>query len=569
MIQYRRQLLFFCGSLILSIEVFFLLYKEIYHVGLIALWILTYILFLASLTKTFRFKVRYRSQHWVIFVICLIPIIVRLGVIFFFGTDHIHRDEFIEGFIATQITPSVTNFFNPQPENIASSVAQFPSLNFFIQSLYFKLLGIGFWQLKLSNMGYLIGISFLLYRLASRIYQSKITGFITILFYSFLAPALYFDTLVNHITASTFIFLLLLNCLEMYLHKQSALKAGLIGIVTGLNYLFYISSYIALPLVVVAILFQLIKTRSKTVLLHLGIIIIGCLLVLVPFTPYMLHHGFYPVKRFIDLNVVSIQADSNNNVADKTNTTINTLIKSSNQTMLSLVKDDIGGSESYAFGHKKLFEPITLIVMTIGFIFFLIDSLWRKKVLTLIISFSVILPIVSIIVSTPPPAFHRLTLAFPLLALVAGTTIHWFIRRRKLLQVVGYGLVTLILILNILHFLQVMQKEAKNPIFEQRDISVIKRIIQLQTNGHHFNKIYVAAYPGFALGEIYYFFDPYIQVETNYHSDLENTFNPNDVPYLYVVLWPQTYLNSFTIMDPLAKAEIASPEIYALFYRFR
>ena len=160
-----------------------------------------------------------------------------------------------------------------------------------------------------------------------------------------------------------------------------------------------------------------------------------------------------------------------------------------------------------------------------------------------------------------------MTLAFPLFALLTGALFNLFYVGKMKFKILGKILLSIIIVLNIFHIDQVMKKEKINPILEQKDVKVIKRILELKSKGLNVKNIVVAAYPGFAIQTLYYFFDPKTPIFTDYHIQMAEQLDIKKLPYFYIVLWPQDYLHLFNEKDPIGKSEVIVKDAYAIFYR--
>ncbi|MEP0775791.1 MAG: hypothetical protein HRF46_15715, partial [Acidobacteriota bacterium] len=165
------------------------------------------------------------------------------------------------------------------------------------------------------------------------------------------------------------------------------------------------------------------------------------------------------------------------------------------------------------------------------------------------------------VLTIPPPAFHRFSVAFPLLALLMALPLQaawaapWPARRLRVLAVAAA--VTLFAALNLGHF-------ARGSWNEQAPEEL--RLGEYLNSRFPHKKLYMAAFPGYAYAKFAYFAPvrragPTV---TGYHADLLEGFDAGE-DYLYVIAMPDIFGPQFQALDPHGRLRRFSAQ-YALFF---
>lgn len=160
----------------------------------------------------------------------------------------------------------------------------------------------------------------------------------------------------------------------------------------------------------------------------------------------------------------------------------------------------MGGAGGYLFGRLTLLDKITFIFLIIGILNFFYKILFRKNIDSLFILTIVFITFLTgMVLTAPPPAFHRISLIFPIICLILGATIgdiYMFIKKQH--KTIGFIVlllcISLISISNIFHFKKVLLNDGP----DDPDYPQIQRY--LTKEGKNF--FYVAAFESYGMGKI-------------------------------------------------------------------
>jgi len=502
-----------------------------YDIALVGLWLTSILVFCGAwfdgrLIILDRGKIRI----WLgIGLLALLPVIVRVSL---FDMSRIHGDDVISAWISATTDFSTANFFGGFPLSKVDWMGQFPAVYFVIQRGIVEVLGRNMAAIKWSVQPYvwLVGVG--LY-LNGKLLGGKSVGIATVVLYAFFWPAIYLETLGLHFVSSTAVFLLFLHRLLLFSRRQTNRNAAAMGMLTGAGLLFYISSYIAVPM---AGLMLLKKHNLKLAVAA----VIGGWLVAGPFLTYAVRWDNYFVSR-------AKQVDYLNGTWSKIRDDgkvkkLSELTENYRRVWRAMYIDGIGGHGGYNFGRLGLLSGFNLGLLAVGLVttgvIFRRDSRWGWVLLAVVMSY------LAMVLSIPPPAFHRFSLAFPLLILIAASTFR-YLERGKAGQ--GWIIMAVTVALfagdNLQKIGPVLAGEGNN-----RDIEVVQETLNLYPG----RDTYIAAFPGFHLEKVWYFMAPEFQkrtVSAAYHWNLQNHMNP-DEKYVYILTLPRDYAQQFKAADP-------------------
>lgn len=243
------------------------------------------------------------TKKILIVFLLFLPVIVRITL---FDLTRIHGDDMITAYLSAHYDLLKTNPFAPVPHNIADWICQFPSTFFLLQKIFFLIFGTTLLTVKLSVIPYVLLVSIMLFLIARKIFDEKF-AMISVVLYAFFAPALYLETLGLHFVSSTAIFMVFFYFLLLY-HEKSRVKfIVLAGIFCALSYLFYSSSYIAIPVYFMFFIAELFLQKEKfSVVKHylLGLLVFG--IILMPFVLQMMQtENYYLSHRADQVNLLT------------------------------------------------------------------------------------------------------------------------------------------------------------------------------------------------------------------------------------------------------------------------
>src|SRR3989338_2136506 len=544
----QRQILFF--SIIFNLFVDLSLFIGRYHPIMIVFWFLSVLLFMFavihpdSLYRQIMIKIS-KSLNYRILGLLLLPVVIRF---IYFNINRIHTDELITAYFSANFQLLKDNFFAPVPFDSKEWVSQFPSLFFVLQRLFFSVFGTSIFSVKLSGMPYVFMTGVFLYLFVRRFWNSVI-AVVSVVIYAFFPMSLYLDTLGLHFLVSTAVFIMFLYFeLNTILSKKKESKLSSVsGILLGFSFLFYSSSYIALLLFILFRAYQYVTIRHIWVLRQVLFAGFAALLVLLPFLVYMnRNHNFYLTQRFDQVNIINGEWSSRNPGGVGENLLLS---------LQSLYTSGIGGHGGYNFGHLALFEPFSFVLLVLGFFVLLLG--WRVPVhafvfITILLSF-----VTGMVFTIPPPAFHRFSVAFPLVVLVIslplGMVQHLFKK-----QAIYWSFIAVVLVLYVLRSESYFRKSVLSE--ENANVLRIAKFINDKYTGRN---LYIASFPGFAFEKIYYFSEgrKAPRIVTDYHDNLLKSFDKGK-KYVYVIIFSDVFNEKFKNIDPAGKI-IQFPENYS------
>ena len=209
----------------------------------------------------------------------------------------------------------------------------------------------------------------------------------------------------------------------------------------------------------------------------------------------------------------------------------------------------------YDFGNQALLELLALTLAMLGALRAITLARrcieWWPVLIAIALAF-----LTGVVLTIPPPAFHRFSIAFPFVALLISLPLHAVIHASvasRALRRAGAALLLVGLVLTQhLYFLRAALPET-DPVALR-----LTRFVDAPFPGR---RLYVAAYPSYAFGKIYRFAapSPPRRVTTGYHADLLSRLDPTR-KYVYVVTLPDTFDAQFASRDPRGRIIRFAPE---------
>ena len=502
-------------------------------VAIVALWI-------AHPHPPRRDRETRRFPHPIALLVIGLPAIVRFVN---FDLDRVHGDDLLTGYFSSALDLR-RDFFAPVPDDPGQWVAQFPAPFFLFQKLFFVAFGESLLTVKLSVLPYVVIVSALLYQLTREILDER-AAIIAVLLYAFLGPSLYLETLGLMFVSSTAVFMAFLLYVVRERQSESPRDALLAGMFAGACYLFYLSSFIALPVALVFVALGALRSDRTRARQNGLTFVAGAATILAPFVADSVRYGSYFARRFHQVSLIGGEWSP---YRDSVQSAVNALkVAALNLTtcIRSLYEAGLGGHGGYDFGHQALLAPVILGLATVG----TLRALWlaRRRVEWLVVLLVIVLSFLTgMVLTIPPPAFHRLSLAFPFIALVAALPLHAVVSARRgssfLRHAIVVGGIAAVALEGTLYLWRAAVPESPYPPFR------LARFI----NAHYPGRaLIVAAFPGYAFEKIYHFVPDRraTSVETGYHKDLLPKLDPTR-PYVYVVTMPEIFDPEFVERDP-------------------
>jgi hypothetical protein len=527
-------------SIILFLITGLMVFSDKFSPFLIILWLLSIITFCLTI-KEKKIKLSKTQLTWkklVFILVILLPLVVRILNL---EEWRVHQDSFITAYFSAHYDLLKTNFFSIIPQDSNDWVSQFPTPFFFLQKIFFLVFNTSPLSIKLSVMPYILITSVTLFLTAKKLFKARV-AIITLVLYSFFSPGLYMDTLGLHTASSDAAFSLFLYLLILNHFGEKKLLFAFTGIACAFCYLTYQSAYIAIPILILFLIFEFFTKNKSKMLLKYSIITAAFLFTISPFLIYSSKHGNYMFKRF---HQVSFANYLKNNTSP-----ILTLKNNALLSIRSMYTKDIGGIGGYNFGHLAFFQKISLLLFLGGFLLSL--GLLRKKPYLFIIPAAIVLAFLGgIIITLMPPNFHRLAVAFPSIAIISSIPFYYLSKSKINSYAKIFIILFLLLIYSFNSFNYFLEMVKIDKINNPPDFEYVRLIDYIKQN-YPRRKIYVAAYPSFVLQKIYYFFDKDAIIQTNYPNNFLMKFDAKN-KYVYVILYPEIFNKAFENADSNGK----------------
>lgn len=396
--------------------------------------------------------------------------VVGLTLLAYFSSisSHYHQDEFITAYTSLSLPPiTKIDWFAAYPP---VWVSQFPVLFHILQKPFLVLFGPSIWAVRISVWPYYLGILFFLYLLTKRIVPAAAK--ITAILFVFFAPMVYLSSMGLHFISSSFFFIASLYFLIAY-------NAVFLGAFTALSYLAYTSSYVIIPIIILTNVLNLKKLIPAFIV---------CFVILSPFIAYAGFVNNFFIQRIGQVNALS---GSWSDIPQKIKNGEHALLLIFNQTIYafrSLQEPGIGGLGGYNFGKQALFEPLGFILFVLGFWFLLYHGARHERKL-LVVIVAIVVPFISnFILSTQPPAFHRISLLYPLFTLSMGIGL----AGQK--YIVFFPIVIIFALSNLMHVRTMINKD--KTLYPQNSRLIAEYLLKNIPRG---SQISIAAFPSFHL----------------------------------------------------------------------
>lgn len=540
------RLVFYLFAITIGLCISILVFLDKYNPLFIFWWFVSgFLLIIASWRhKKMRvaFQLRFSKKHAFFLLIITLPVVIR---ILSFNLNRLHGDDIFTAYFSATTDFLKFNFFAGVPEDKAQWVAQFPSFFFFLQRIFFTLFGADLLSVKLSAMPYVFIVSLFLFLIVKKISHTS-TAIIALSIYAFLAVSLYHETLGLHFVSSTAIFLVFFYLLLLQKYKSNSFLAVCTGIICGLNYLFYLTSFIALPFMILYYFIQLAAQKNILFLKYLLLALFGWFIVLAPFISYNLKFENYLFSR---MSQVSLLTGTWSGVKDEIalgKSPLNAVWENTRISLESLYADGIGGHGGYDFSHLALLNTFTRSLFITGVIAGLVLLIQGKREILYIYLVIVISYITGVILSTPHPAYHRFSLAFPFLSIVLALSFHFLFTFTKKYRIFSYSIILFLMAVYIHSNYSDFLKSTKSE--DLHESLIVSNFINSSFPGRN---IHIASFPGFGFEKVYYFSPGKNAryISTGYHDDYLTNFNP-DEKYIYVIIYPDDFNSKFSSLDP-------------------
>jgi len=545
-------------SLALNFLVIFLVRRGWVSHLLTALWILSIVSFCLSAIERPRFRLpRWRPtrQSLLVVAIVLLPAIVRVAHM---ATGRIHGDELLTAYFSKTHDFRHTSFFTPMPDR-GEWVSQFPTPFYLLQRWFLDIAGASVAAVRLSTLPYVVIVSVLLFLIARKLLDRS-TALVAVTLYAFFFPGVYLEVSGFMFISSTAAFLGFFYLALRNLHATGSGAAAEAGVLAGACYLTYSSGYLALPVLLAFFLFDLVRRRRFAVVRNLVTSLLGFWIVLSPFLSDTHGGESYLFQRGSQVALLTGNWSSHHDAVARGANPLPMVWTNLVLAGKAVYRDGIGGHGGYDFGHLALLDPLAIALLVAGTIaaMFLIRSRPELLLVLLVIVASFF---AGIVLTIPPPAFHRFSLAFPFLAIVMALPFFLLPRAPGIPNAIRFGAVagSLLLFACVNEDRLARARLADSP-------SDHERLAKFLDQRYPDRTLYVAAYPSYAFQKMYVFLKrpgPVRRIRSGYHSDLLERFARRE-KYVYVITLPEAFNSQFRAADPAGRVFDFSPE-YSIF----
>jgi hypothetical protein len=542
-----RRVLLFAGAFAVSVAVAYAVLRGVQSHALVAVWLMTVGAFLVA-TRIAPRRARSRfsplAAAAVAFAV-LLPVGVRL---FHIDSRRLFTDEFITSYFSATHDFAHTSFFAWMPPKNQWD-AQFPTPYFFLQRLFFDLFGVTVRTIRLSILPHVALVSAMLFLITRELFDRP-TAVVASVIAAFFAISVYLETFGFMFISSTAVFLLFFySALRLY-RTGGLFEAAQTGVAAGLCYLTYYSSYLALPVLLVVTAGAWLRTRSWAAVQNLAIALGGLLLVVSPFVAEGVRSREYVSRRANEISLLTGEWSPYREAVAKGANPVPIVRDNLSLALAAMAQDGIGGHGGYDFGRRAMFEPFSLALFLLGVAGGLFLSLRKPEILFVFVVIGAAFAS-GVVLTIPPPAYHRFSIAFPFLAIVMAVPFFLFRRIPRLPAYAANALTAgLLMLFACRNERQLAEAAIRDAPFREMDLA---RLVNQRYPGR---RLYIAAFPNFGFGRIYYFSGPEARrrpkIETRYHSDLLLDLNRGE-KYVCVMIFPDLFEKPFREADPSGK----------------
>jgi hypothetical protein len=495
------------------------------------------------------------ARAWRLFVV-LLPCLVRLASL---RSDRIHGDDLITAYFSTRYELGRTDLFAPVPPNVDDWVCQFPAPFFALQKLFFVLFGESLLTVKLSILPYVIVASGFLYAIARELVDER-AAVLSVILYAFFGASVYLETLGLHFVSSTAVFLAFFYFSLRELRQGAPRQALLAGMTAGACYLFYLSSFLALPVAGLFFVARGTPQRERHVGRNLALFLLGGMMVLAPFILRALQTPNALFRRFEQVSLIGGQwSFSYTKQVANGATPVQIVCENVWRSLESIVLSGIGGSGGYGFAKQALLEPLSFALFVLGALRAIALASTSIEWVLLLVTTALFF-LVNVGLSTPPPAFHRFSIGFPFLCLLLALPLH------ALLAAPWGGVAwrRTVVAATLAAFVCTQTCYARRAMIPESDFDEL-RLARFVDEQFPDRPLYVAAFPTYAFERFYHFarVNRDRRVTTDYHATLLDSFDRRR-KYVYVITLPAAFDAQFARRDPQGRFIHFSPQ-FSLF----
>jgi hypothetical protein len=508
------------------------------------LWLLSLALFLvaARAASPGRSKTPVSLSRILLLVLAAaLPVAVR---IWHMDPARLHQDEFITGYFSATEDFRHSSFFGLVPADTLEWVTQFPKPFFLLQKAFFAIFGATTATLRLSVLGYVAVASLMLFLIAEEIFDRR-SAVVAVALASFFAPSVYLETLGLHFISATAIFTVFFYLALRLYRTRETWDAALAGIACGCCYLTYYSSYLAFPVLVAFLAAGFRREKRGLILQNAAVATSGLLIVVAPFLAWSLAANGFTARRASQINLLTGTWSPHRQAIAAGASPLPVIRDSFVRSCEALVRDGLGGAGGYDFGHLALLDRVSFGLLAAGALagFVLLRRKTELLFVYLVIGAAFLF---GVVLTIPPPAFHRFSIAFPFLVLLMTLPFWLLWRAARLPTAVRFALAAGLVLL----FIRQNERHLGEAILRDQPREEIP-LVRLLRQKFLDRKIAIAGSPNHHVRKVLYFQDVPREwaVRPVRPWWLVKRLNPKE-PYVYVLTFAEKYRKSFEAADP-------------------
>ncbi len=474
----------------------------------------------------------------------LLPTVVRAAA---GSLAFTHPDEFSLAWFSRQYHFTTSNFFGPMPPEPVWTF-QSPSLFFVMQKIALAAIGTEPLDVKLSVLPWVVVTAVALFLSAKDLFGLS-AAIVSVTMYAVLAPSVYEESFgVSNTMSTALLALFFLAALRNY-RQPSDRSAVAVGVTCAFCYLAPSYSYAAAPLLllfaVVALLHVPAAVVGRGLLISLGVSAV----VLLPFVAGAGKSNNFFLDRMSHTVPIVGRVLGHDVPKEEVSRSLSQVTESWIANCAYFWRDNVGGTDGYAFGNRALLDPVSCGLALVGAVLSPLLAL-RRRELILVFLF----PAVNILLvgfANPPPQITRLTILFPLVAMLMALPVVGATTLRRappaLRATIAGALLLLAIGCNLRHLGLVRAQETNAGREDYEDVKVALYLKE-HLRGR---EIRVAAFAGFHLEYTLRFFLPGARIRTDYHDRWLRAFDRH-ADCVYVILFPGEFNAKFAKADPEA-----------------
>ena len=462
------------------------------------LWLASLVFFLAAARGLEPLpRMRPRPAALLLLGAALLPVLVR---VLHMDPSRLHGDEFIVGYFSATRDFAHASFFAPVPDRF-EWVSQFPAPFFFLQRLFLGLFGATTLTLRLSVQVYVAAVSVMVFLIASEVLDRKAAAAAVVL-YSFMAVSVYLETLGLMFVACAAVFSAFFYLVLRARRTGRTFDAALAGVACGFCYLTYYTGYIALPLLALVLLSRFLGGKPKRELQNLLVAVAGAVIVVAPYLAWTLASGDSYLRRTADVTLLDGARSPFREAVAGGASPVPIVRDNLVLSLRAFVVDGIGGQFGFDFGRLAMCDRLSFALLLGGFAAGCVLAFRGRPELLFVCLAVAAVFVGGVVLTIPPPAYHRLSMVFPLLAVLSAVPFWLLLRIPRLPERAGLALAGALL----LWYVSANERQLAEALYRDKPSDEF-RLADLLLTRFSDRGLSIAGWPNHALQKVLFFRD--------------------------------------------------------------